>query len=119
MADEPIAEAGTYMLDGPQLLLPPEHVQAMSMAIHELATNAAKYGALSTHEGRLTVRWRRDGDKTVTVRWAEDGGPHVQPPEREGFGSRLIAQLARRIGGAVRYDWRPGGLSAELDCRLD
>jgi two-component sensor histidine kinase len=115
----PLAEAGRYELAGPQVLLPPEHVQAMSMAIHELATNAAKYGALSTQGGRLAVRWREDDAKIVTVHWSEDGGPPVKPPTREGFGSRLVAQLARQIGGEVRYDWRPGGLAVELDCRLD
>lgn len=115
----PLAEAGRYVLEGPQVLLPPEHVQAMSMAIHELATNAAKYGALSTRDGRLAVRWRREDAQTVTVRWEEAGGPRVEPPEREGFGSRLIGQLARQMGGAVRYAWAPAGLMAELDCRLD
>jgi two-component sensor histidine kinase len=115
----PLAEAGHYVLEGPQVLLPPEHVQAMSMAIHELATNAAKYGALSTRDGRLTVRWRHEDGKVVTVCWAEPGGPPVEPPKREGFGSRLVGQLARQIGGEVRYDWRTDGLSVELDCQLD
>jgi two-component sensor histidine kinase len=115
----PLAETHSYSLEGPQVLLPAEHVQAMSMAIHELATNAAKYGALSTREGRLTVRWRRDGAKTLTVQWDEDAGPQVRPPERQGFGSRLVSQLTRQMGGDVRYDWRPGGLSVELDCRLE
>jgi two-component sensor histidine kinase len=114
----PLAEADRYELAGPQVLLPPEHVQAMSMAIHELATNAAKYGALSTQGGRLAARWREDDARVVTVHWSEDGGPPVQPPSREGFGSRLVAQLAKQMGGEVRYDWRPQGLRAELDCRL-
>jgi two-component sensor histidine kinase len=116
---EPLAETGRYVLEGPQMLLPPEQVQAMSMAVHELATNAAKYGALSNRDGRLTVRWSKDGPGTVTVRWTEAGGPAVQPPQREGFGSRLVAQLARQMGGEARYDWRPGGLAVELDCKLD
>jgi two-component sensor histidine kinase len=115
----PLAEAHSYSLDGPQVLLPPEHVQAMSMAIHELATNAAKYGALSTREGRLTVRWRHDGAKRLSVQWDEDAGPQIQPPERQGFGSRLVSQLTRQMGGEARYDWRPNGLIVELDCRLD
>jgi two-component sensor histidine kinase len=114
----PLAEADRYELAGPQVLLPPEHVQAMSMAIHELATNAAKYGALSTQGGRLAAGWREDDARVVTVHWSEDGGPPVQPPSREGFGSRLVAQLAKQMGGEVRYDWRPQGLRAELDCRL-
>ncbi len=115
----PLAEADRYGLEGPQVLLPPEHVQAMSMAIHELATNAAKYGALSTLEGRLTVRWKRQSEHRLIVQWEENAGPPVQPPQREGFGSRLVGQLARQMDGEVRYDWRPGGLVVELDCRLD
>ena len=114
----PLAEPDRYRLEGPQLLLPAEHVQAMSMAIHELATNAAKYGALSTQAGRLAVRWRRDGAEKIVVSWEEAGGPQVQPPAREGFGSRLVSQLARQMGGEVRYDWRPDGLAAQLDCQL-
>ena len=114
-----LAETHSYSLEGPQVLLPAEHVQAMSMAIHELATNAAKYGALSTRDGRLTVCWRREGPQMLIVRWEENAGPRIQPPERQGFGSRLVSQLTRQMAGDVRYDWRPDGLLVELTCRLE
>jgi two-component sensor histidine kinase len=109
-----LSEPGKYRLAGPQVLLPPEHVQAMSMIIHEFATNASKYGALSTGDGALTISWTRTAENGLTLVWCEDGGPAAAAPSRQGFGSRLIAQLARQLGGEVAYDWRPQGLCAEL-----
>jgi PAS domain S-box-containing protein len=114
-----LSQREKYHLSGPQVLLPPEHVQAMSMTVHELATNASKYGALSTEAGRLTITWTADSDGAVSLVWSEDGGPRVPEPTRQGFGSRLIAQLARQLGGEVAYQWRPEGLRAELTMRLD
>jgi two-component sensor histidine kinase len=112
-----LAEPDRYEIRGAQVLLPPEHVQAMSMALHELATNAAKYGAFSTHEGRLSVSWRVQGD-VLRLGWAETAGRRIEPPTHEGFGSRLIDQLARQLEGEVRFDWRPEGLAVELTGRL-
>jgi two-component sensor histidine kinase len=114
-----LTQAHKYSLSGPQVLLPPEHVQAMSMTVHELATNASKYGALSTTTGELAIAWSRASDGAVTLVWSEAGGPQVPEPTREGFGSRLISQLSRQLGGEVRYDWRPQGLRAELTLRPD
>jgi two-component sensor histidine kinase len=105
-------------LVGPPVLLRAEDVQAMSMAVHELATNARKYGALSTADGRLTISWTFDEADTLTLTWREEGGPPVVAPSRAGFGSRMILQLAQQLGGDIRHDWRPTGLVAELTATL-
>jgi len=87
----------------------------MSMVLHELATNAAKYGALSTPNGAVDINWGHEPGERLVLAWSEDGGPPTQSPKRQGFGSRLIARLARQLGGEARYDWRPQGLRVELD----
>ncbi|WP_372781922.1 HWE histidine kinase domain-containing protein [Phenylobacterium sp.] len=114
-----LSQPGKYSLAGPQVLLQAEHVQAMSMIIHELATNASKYGALSTDTGALTIAWEKTPAGGLTLSWSEDGGPAAAAPDREGFGSRLISQLTRQVGGEVAYDWRPEGLRAELTLSLE
>jgi two-component sensor histidine kinase len=90
----------------------------MSMVLHELATNAGKYGALSMAGGRLSVSWTTAVEGGLRLTWAEDGGPPVLPPTREGFGSRLIVQLSRQLDGEVTFDWRPTGLVVAMDLRL-
>jgi len=115
-----LAEPGRYALAGPHLMLPAHHVQSMSMIVHELATNAAKYGGLSAPDGSLAVSWSAGPEGRLRILWSEDGVPDVTAPVRQGFGSRLIGDLARQFGGgAVRYDWRPHGLAAELELALD
>ena len=109
---------GKYSLSGPQILLQADDVQAMSMVIHELATNASKYGALSTEGGALAITWAAAPAGGLTLVWSEEGGPEVQAPAREGFGSRLISQLTRQLGGDIAYAWRPEGLRAELTLPL-
>jgi two-component sensor histidine kinase len=120
IADElgSLAPAGTYRLNGPPVLLRAEDVQAMSMAVHELATNASKYGALSTTGGRLEIDWMFGDDDTLTLVWRERGGPAVVAPQTSGFGSRMIQQLAQQLGGKIRYDWLPTGLVVELKATL-
>lgn len=113
-----IAEPGRYVLDGPSVLLPAEQVQSVSMVAHELATNARKYGSLAVAAGRLSVGWTHEGGG-LRVWWDEAGMQGLRAPGREGFGSHLIAQLTRQLGGAVAYDWRPTGLRAEFTLRLD
>lgn len=110
--------AGDYQVQGPTVLLEAEQVQPMSMIIHELATNACKYGALSAKAGALAINWAGDPANRVTVRWREINGPTVVEPQRSGFGSRLIRQLAQQLGGEARFDWRPEGLSVEFDVLL-
>jgi two-component sensor histidine kinase len=109
-----LAFPGATRFDGPHTLLKAEHVEAMSMILHELATNAAKYGALSSPEGMVTVGWAETDPGRLTLTWREEGGPAAAAPTRNGSGSRLIRRLARQLGGEARYDWRPQGLSLEL-----
>jgi two-component sensor histidine kinase len=84
------------------------------MVLHELATNAAKYGALTRREGRVEVSWRRQPGHAgggLLVEWRESGGPPVAaPPSRTGFGTRLVARTVRQIGGEAALDWTKEGL---------
>ena len=94
--------------------LAPRAVLTLSIALHELATNAVKYGALSADMGRVLIDWIKqaapDGD-LLALRWREVGGPPVAPPTRKGFGLRMIERgLAHELGGEVRLDYRPDGL---------
>jgi two-component sensor histidine kinase len=114
-----LAEPGRYALAGPHLMLPAHHVQSVSMMIHELATNAAKYGSLSAPDGRLAVTWSAGAEGRVRLLWSEESSILVTAPVRVGFGSRLIGDLARQFGGAARFDWRPRGLTAALELALD
>ena len=109
--------AGRIVLDGPDLLLNPRAAQALSLSFHELASNAAKYGALSLASGNLAVHWRTvaDGEPHLAIDWSERNGPAVTPPERTGFGVRLIEQtLSYDLRGAARLDYRAAGLQASL-----
>lgn len=101
-------------LDGEDVDLGARQALALGMIFHELSTNAAKYGALSTPEGRVTVSWRRKGE-ALDLLWSEEGGPPVRAPARHGFGSRLIAgSVSRELGGSVEVSYRPPGFSARL-----
>jgi two-component sensor histidine kinase len=85
----------------------------LALAVHELATNALKYGALSTPEGRIAVRWSMDAGRVV-FRWDETGGPPVTPPRKRGYGSIFLGRLIEAAGGALDLTFRPGGLAAEI-----
>src|SRR5262249_34749328 len=99
--------------------LNPKAAVALGMAIHELATNALKYGALSAAEGQITVRSRvesRETDRRLVIEWIESGGPPVAKPTRRGFGARLLEQgLAGELAGKVRLDY----FSSGLVCRME
>lgn len=104
-------------IDGPDVALAAEQVQPLSMLLHELATNASKYGACSVEEGRLSVTWSvADGE--VMLLWVEAGGPPVTPPERQGFGSRLKASVTHQLGATFDRRWKQTGLVAELRFKL-
>lgn len=110
------------VLDGPAVELPSEAAVPIGMAIHELTTNAAKYGALSVNTGRVTVSWmsetQADGMR-LRLRWTETGGPTVVPPTRQGFGSRLLHRvLATQLNAKVETDFRPQGLQVSIDTVL-
>jgi len=90
--------------------------------LHELATNAAKYGALSVPGGRVTVNWRVDrGEERLCLRWAEKGGPVLaDTPTRRGFGSRVIEATVRgQLGGSVARSWDTTGLVCQIALPLD
>ena len=117
------AEKGTrFDIEGPALRVAPKPAVALAMALHELATNAAKYGALSTDQGRVAVVWsltRRDGDRRLILDWRERGGPPVEAPDRKGFGSRLLVQgLTSDLGAAAELTFDPAGLRCRIDAPL-
>ena len=99
---------------GPRVILLPATAQAVALALHELATNAAKYGAFSTDTGTLAVTWRTDGD-TMLLDWTESGGPPTVEPARLGLGLTIVrSSIEAQFRGAVIYDWRPDGLRCRL-----
>jgi PAS domain S-box-containing protein len=109
-----VTSDGRFSLDGPDLEIGADQVQPLSMVLHELATNATKYGALSNADGRVAVTWtRRPGGWRLA--WREHGGPAVVAPSRKGFGSRLITRLAEQLRATVIYDWDVAGLQVILD----
>ena len=118
LADVAERELATYpgqvSLWGPAVRLAPAAVQPVSMLLHELATNAAKHGALSVATGRVSVVWEIEDAGRLKILWRETGGPVVEPPANGGFGSRLIRSLARQVRGEVSKDWRPEGLRCTI-----
>ena len=120
----PYAQGGIdrqVTMSGPPLMLGPEAAHTFGLILHELATNAAKYGALSTERGRLNISWKRGPDPRqldAILTWVETGGPVVEPPTRRGFGSVLIEQsLSHALGGKAKIEYRPEGLWAEFRFR--
>lgn len=99
--------------NGPPVALSPEQVQPISMLLHELATNANKYGACSRAGGRVSVTWTVE-EHQVMLKWRETGGPQVVAPTREGFGSSLKASVVRQIKGTITRTWEPTGLVVEV-----
>ncbi|WP_173575709.1 HWE histidine kinase domain-containing protein [Acetobacter fallax] len=104
-------QPGTVIFEGPDLWVPGKALSIMTLLFHELATNAAKYGALSVREGRLDVRWEHnDRDKTWDIVWTETGGPLVKAAVRSGFGSVLLERaVSHELGGSASRDLRPEG----------
>ncbi len=105
-------------VDGARLTLRPQAGVAVTMILHELATNAVKYGALSVPAGKLSVDWHRQGTgaaERLHVRWSESGGPKVAPPSRQGFGTKLIERsTAYELGGTATLEYLEEGLRCEL-----
>jgi PAS domain S-box-containing protein len=112
----PYARGGETRLriGGPTVLLDTNAAQAIAVALHELATNAAKYGALSAAEGHVQVEWSRESDGGLVLRWTETGGPPVRPPTRQGFGTRVMRGMIDQLKGEMRFDWRVEGLACEI-----
>jgi two-component sensor histidine kinase len=103
------------VVDGPKVCLKAAGAQAVGLALHELATNAGKYGALSVDTGRVDVCWA-DGE-TFTMSWTERGGPPVSAPEHRGFGTIVTKAMAEHsVNGTVLLDYTPSGVTWRLTC---
>lgn len=111
---------GQITAEGPVVALTPKQALALSMVLHELATNAAKYGALSTPHGRIAILWRLDEeDGMVSLRWSESGGPEVAPPRHTGFGRTMIGRSVEyELQGGAELSFEPAGLRCVLDFPL-
>jgi two-component sensor histidine kinase len=105
-------------IDGPQVLLEPNTAQAVAVTLNELATNAVKYGALSTANGRIDLKWSHEANGRLILRWTETGGPPVSRPTRTGFGGRIIKQVIAQLKGESRFDWRAEGIICEITLRV-
>jgi PAS domain S-box-containing protein len=109
---------GRVDIDGPDVRVSPPTAVSLALALHELATNAAKYGALSNHSGRVCVRWTV-ADGRLRLEWREQGGPPVIAPDRRGFGTRMIQRtLASEFGGEVDLEFRPDGVACTVEAPL-
>jgi len=102
-------------IHGPDLSLKPKSAQSVAMVLHELTTNAVKYGALSVQAGRIKVEWSYGPTGQLVLRWTETGGPPVEPPSRNGFGTRVMRHvIPSELEGTARQDWRAEGLVFEI-----
>lgn len=120
----PYATAANMTIAGPDVTLGPTVTQAVAMALHELVTNAVKYGALSSPNGHVSVKWNRqpaDGASTrVKIEWRENGGPPVAPPAKSGYGTSLIREMIpHELGGAVDLAFVTEGVCCEIDVPLE
>jgi PAS domain S-box-containing protein len=111
--------ADRCVIAGDDVELAPKQALAIGMVLHELATNAAKYGALSPPSGLVQIVWTQGPDGSLRLRWVEMGGPPVATPLRKGFGSRLIhASIVGELGGSADMAFEPGGLVVQLEAPL-
>jgi two-component sensor histidine kinase len=116
---EPYARAGSRRIEmgGPEVALPAQATTSLGLILHELATNAVKYGALSREGGLVGLAWETapaESGRRVVLEWREEGGPEVEKPARDGFGSQLIRQVATQFRAELDIDWRRQGLVARL-----
>lgn len=105
-------------IDGPPVFLEPDLAQAIAISLHELATNAAKYGALAVPDGQVELKWSHDADGRLHLRWTESSGPKVQEPTHKGFGGRIIEQMIAQRSGKMHFDWRADGLVCEITLKV-
>ncbi len=117
------ADFSRFRIDGPPVRLTARIALSISMALQELATNAVKYGALSSERGRVSITWETRYDangRWLRLEWSEAHGPPVAEPEHEGFGTRLIERgLAQELGGETKIEYRPTGVWCEMNARLN
>ena len=105
-------------MDGPPILLAPDAAQVVAVTLHELATNAAKYGALSVANGQIDLKWSHGADGQLHLRWTETGGPKVQAPMRKGYGGQIIEEMIAHQLGKTNFDWRAEGLVCEITLQV-
>ena len=105
-------------INGPPVLLDPDVAQIIAMTLHELATNAAKYGALAMPEGQIELKWSHDADGRLQLHWTESSGPKVREPTHKGFGGRIIEQMIAQRSGKMHFDWRAEGLVCEITLQV-
>ncbi|HEY2357416.1 MAG TPA: HWE histidine kinase domain-containing protein [Phenylobacterium sp.] len=118
-ATKPYSEDGAFSFSGPRAKIGPKAAVALSMALHELSTNALKYGSLSSPAGRVSLTWSCAGD-IVTLEWRESGGPPAAPPDRSGFGLRLLGRvLEGELGAPAELDFAPTGLLCRIHAPLE
>jgi two-component sensor histidine kinase len=110
------AEDWRVRISGPEVLLEPTLAQALAVTLHELATNAAKYGSLSVANGQVELNWSHENDGRLELRWRETGGPPVRVPTRTGFGRRIIEQMIPK--GETCFYWHADGLVCEITLSL-
>jgi two-component sensor histidine kinase len=117
-----VAERQRVIVEGPEIRLTPKAALAVSFVVHELATNAAKYGALSQARGDVHVTWSMTGEAgihRVVLDWREKNGPKVVEPKRKGFGTQLIKQqIGHGLGGKIDMTYAPDGFQARLEFPL-
>ena len=124
LAEEELAPYRNEFLDrivirGPAVLLTPETAQSIALVLHELATNAAKYGALSLVSGRVVLSWQWQQGK-LDMQWEESDGPAVRKPATIGYGSKVISDgVTHQLGGTATFDWRPCGLRFAMSITVD
>ena len=112
-----VDEGRSIDIGGDAVMVPAGATVTLSLMLHELATNAAKYGALSVAEGRLAVRWtaaETGAGTMLDLRWQEDGGPPVSPPTHRSFGTRLLTGSAKQLGAELELDYAAPGLRCRL-----
>ena len=124
LVDEELApysngEIKRVAISGPAVLLKPETAQIIALVLHELATNAAKYGALSAPSGTVSLNWEWRQDR-LSLQWIESGGPTVLRPSMNGYGTRVISvSVTQQLNGTVRFDWEPSGLRFAMMIAID
>jgi two-component sensor histidine kinase len=121
---EPCIGVREATVEGPDVLLPEEATQALAMVLHELVTNSAKYGALSTPRGRVCVQWRcgsnGSSQPVLTIQWQETGGPPVRAPSRRGYGTSVICELIPyELGGTVDLYYMSDGVQCRIEFPLE
>lgn len=115
LAPHMAADSGRISIDGPDVIVPPKPALALSLVMHELATNALKYGALSSAAGQVKVSWRPCEPESICLQWQEEGGPSAGEPSGSGFGSKLIEiNVRHELGGSIESEFSHTGFSCRM-----